>query len=457
MAPPDVAPLTAQSATTLAGLIQADQVSAVEIVSAYLERIAALDASVGAFQIIRGDRAIAEAAALMNRPDRRELPLAGVPIAIKDNVPVGGEPMRVGSLATSDRSSAADHETVRRLRAAGAIVVGLTRVPELCVWGTTDSTFGVTRNPWNLQRTAGGSSGGSAAAVASGMVPIALGADGMGSIRIPAACCGIFGLKPGPDVVPSALGGSSWYGLAENGPLATTVQDAALLLSVLAARPDLARPHPPSTLRIAVSMRSPVSGIRVDRELTEAVRASAQRLAAAGHTIEEADPPRPPLRSVTGIFAHWFGGAAEEAAAIDIRRVERRTRTHVRLGAFARRRGLVRSADREAWRQLNDPFFERFDLLLTPVLASTAIDADGWSQRSWIANAYANVRFAPFTGAWNFAGYPAASVPAGRHTDGLPLSVQIVGSRGREGLILSVARQLELLQPWPRHAPLNAA
>src|SRR5688572_18143457 len=238
----------------------------------------------------------------------------------------------------------------------------------------------------------------------------------MGSIRIPAASCGIVGLKPGPGVVPSALGVSSWYGLAENGPLATNVEDAAVMLSVLAARPDLAQARPPGSLRIAVSTRSPVAGIRVDEEVCAAVRGVAGTLADAGHHVEEADPPKPPLRLVIGIFAHWFGGAAEEAAALDIRRVERRTRAHVRLGGFARRRGLVRAGDREAWRQLNEPFFDRFDLLLTPVVASNPIEADGWSERGWIANAYANLRFAPFTGGWNFAGYPAASVPAGHHT-----------------------------------------
>jgi amidase len=446
--------LTAESATTLARLVRTGDLTAPEIVAAHLERIAALDAAIGAYQIVRTGRALAEAAALMDRADRRELPLAGVPVAIKDNVPVEGEPMRVGSLATTDRPSAADHETVRRLRSAGAIVVGLTRVPELCIWGTTDSAFGTTRNPWNLQRTAGGSSGGSAAAVAAAMAPIALGADGMGSIRIPAASCGIVGFKPGPGVVPSALGVSSWYGLAENGPLSTNVEDAALVLSVLAARPEFARPRPPDSLRIAVSTRSPVAGVRVDKEVTAAVRAAAGKLADVGHRVDEADPPKPPLRLVAGMFAHWFGGAAEEAAPLDIRRVERRTRTHVRLGDFARRHGLVRPGDRDAWRLLNEAFFDRFDLLLTPVVASSPIEADGWSKRGWTANVHANVRFAPFTGGWNFAGYPAATLPAGRHSNGLPLSVQIVGSRGREALILGLARQLEILQPWPHHAPV---
>ena len=250
--------------------------------------------------------------------------------------------------------------------------------------------------------------------------------------------------------MPSALGVSSWCGLAENGPFATNVEDAALMLSVLAARPDLAHARPPGTLRIAVSTRSPVAGVRVDEEVSAAVRGVAGKLADAGHHVEEADPPK--RRCAWSSASLRTGSAAppRRAAALDIRRVERRTRTHVRLGGFARRRGLVRAGDREAWRQLNEPFFDRFDLLLTPVVASTPIEADGWSERGWIANAYANVRFAPFTGGWNFAGYPAASVPAGHHTKGLPLSVQIVGSRGREALILSLARQLEILQPWPR-------
>ena len=141
---------------------------------------------------------------------------------------------------------------------------------------------------------------------------------------------------------------------------------------------------------------------------------------------------------------------------LELRRLEPRNRTHVRLGRLARRLGLVRAKDREAWRAINDPFFRRFDLLLTPVLASTPISCDRWSERGWIANMYANLRFAPFAGAWNFAGYPAASVPAGVHSDGTPLSVQIVTSLGRERLILSVARQLEILRPWPRHAPARA-
>ncbi len=436
-------------------MVRAGDVSPLEVVRAHLDRITSLDHRIGAFQIVREMKALDEAAALAARADLAQLPLAGVPIAIKDTLPVAGEPMRVGSRATSDAPSASDHETVRRLRAAGAIVIGITSVPELCAWATTDSAFGVTRNPWNLERTTGGSSGGSAAAVAAGMVPLALGADGLGSIRIPAAACGVVGIKPGPGVVPAELGVSSWYGLAENGPMATTVEDAAVMLSVLAGRPELAVVGPPNRpLRIAVTTRSPLAGVSVDRELCKAALDAAQCLAAAGHVVEEADPPVLPLRTVVAILAHWFGGTAEEAGTVDDPRLlEPRTRMHARLGRVSRSLGLIRPRAREAWRQRNEPFFSRYDLLLSPVLASMPIPCDRWSERGWLSNVYANTRFAPFAGGWNFAGYPAAAVPAGIHS-GLPLSVQLVAARGREGVILAGARQLEMLRPWPHHAPL---
>jgi len=446
--------LVGQTAAALAGLVRAGRVSAADVVRAHVDWIAALDPQIGAFQIVRAERAIAEAEALAAREDLRQLPLAGVPVAIKDNVAVAGEAMRIGSLATSESRCAADHETVRRLRSAGAIVVGITRVPELCVWATTDTADAITRNPWNLDRTSGGSSGGSAAAVASGMAPLALGADGMGSIRIPAAACGVFGLKPGAGIVPSYLGVSSWYGLAENGPLATTVEDAALMLSVLAQRPQFARVEPPAgPLRIAVTTRSPVMGVSVDREWSAAALESANRLANAGHSVQRAEPPAMTLRGVVSTLAHWLAGAAEDARALDEKLLERRTRTHVRLGRIALRLALVGSREREAWRQINEPFFNRFDLLLTPVLASVPIRSERWSQHGWAANVYSNVRFAPFTAPWNLAGYPAAAVPAGVHSDGTPLSVQLIGSAGGEARILSVAKQLEMLRPWSRHAP----
>jgi amidase len=232
------------SATELAADVRAGRRSPRQLVEAVLSRIEAIDGELGAFQVVRRDAALAEADAVAARSDLSTLPLAGVPVAVKDNVPVTGEPMRDGSAGSDPTPQTRDHEVVRRLRAAGAVVVGLTAVPELCVFGATDSVFGVTRNPWSLSRTPGGSSGGSAAAVASAMVPVAHGNDGMGSIRIPAACTGLVGIKPGLGTVPAQLGNGSWFDMAENGPLATTVADCALVLSVLADRPEFATVAP---------------------------------------------------------------------------------------------------------------------------------------------------------------------------------------------------------------------
>jgi amidase len=266
--------------------VRAGTTTARAATEAALARIAAVEGLLGAFQVVRGEKALAEADALDGRRDLAELPLAGLPVAVKDNLPVAGEPMRDGSAGSDPAPQEHDHEVVRRLRAAGAVVVGTTRVPELCVFGATDSVFGVTRNPWDPSRTSGGSSGGSAAAVAGGTVAVASGNDGMGSIRIPAACCGLFGIKPGHGVVPADLGNGSWFGMAENGPLATTVADAALVLSVLAGRPELADVGQPATpLRIAVSTRSPVVGTRVDPAYVDAALRTGDALSGAGHTV----------------------------------------------------------------------------------------------------------------------------------------------------------------------------
>ena len=251
------------------------------------------------------------------------------------------------------------------------------------------------------------------------------------------------------------LGVSSWFGMAENGALATTVQDAAVMLSVLADRPEFgaidvaARP-----MRIALSTRVPVPGVGVDREIEAAVFAAAEALKAEGHHVERADPPRPSQRAVLSILAHWFAGTAEEAAALDQTMLERRTRAHVRLGRLCERLGLRRPQDRATWRTLQEPFFQRFDLLLTPVLAALPPRAE-WTNGSWAATMWTDTRYAPFPAAWNFAGYPAASIPAGMHSSGMPLAVQVVASARGEQTILSVARQLEMLRPWPRHAPVR--
>src|SRR3954462_7737680 len=226
--------------------------TATQVVADHLEQIAISDPALAAFRVVRAGEAIAEAEKVDDQEDLANLPLAGVPAAVKENTPVAGLPTWNGSAAARSAVAEDDHEVVRRLRGAGAVVVGVTRMPEMGLWATTDGPDGATRNPWSLDRTPGGSSGGSAAAVAAGLVPIAHGNDGLGSIRIPAACCGLGGIKPGRGVVPSGIGATDWFGLAEHGILATTVADATLGFSVLAGQ-EPARLVEPDRLRVAVS------------------------------------------------------------------------------------------------------------------------------------------------------------------------------------------------------------
>lgn len=450
----------ARTAVEIAAAVRSGLTTAVAETRASLERIAALDPAVGAFQVVRAEKALAEAAAVDARVAAGErLPLAGVPIAIKDNIPVAGEPMREGSAATSARPRETDHEVVARLRAAGAVVVGITRVPELCVFGTTDSVYGTTRNPWNFDRTSGGSSGGSAAAVASGMVPVAHAADGMGSIRIPAANCGLVGLKPGAGVVPADMGAHSWFGMSENGVLATTVADAALFFSVMAGYPARAHlMHAARPLRVGLATGIPTPLAKLDAQWKVAAERSAATLRAAGHDVVEVTIPYPadPLP----VLARWFAGAADDAAheGIDDRSLEPRIRAHVRAGRFMRRLGALRSGPVEKLRARVETATAEVDVILTPGLAQPGPQAEGWHRRGWVANLRANIGYAPYAALWNLLGWPAMSVPAGWHDVAqVPLAVQIVAhpmtDAAGEALLLSVAAQLEGAAPWQRTAP----
>src|SRR5688500_11757103 len=245
-------------ATELAARVRSGELTAVEVVRAHLAHLDAVEPRIGAFRVVRREAALAEAHAIDTALTRFALPLAGVPIAVKDNVAVAGEVMTNGSRAlTSAAPEARDHPVVARLRKAGAVIVGITRVPELCLYASTDGPGTVTRNPWDTAHTAGGSSGGSAAAVASGAVPLAQGNDSMGSLRIPAAATGLVTLKPGRGVVPADLGADGWSDMGANGVLATTVADLALAHAVLAGEQPGAVPVPDQPLRVAVSLRSP--------------------------------------------------------------------------------------------------------------------------------------------------------------------------------------------------------
>lgn len=418
---------------------------------AALARIAAVEPGLGAYQVIRDREALVEADAVDQRADRADLPLAGVPIAIKDNVPVEGEPLRIGSRGSDPSPQSTSHVVVRRLREAGAVVVGLTRVPELCVFGTTDSAYGVTRNPWDRNRTPGGSSGGSAAAVASGTVPIAHGNDGMGSIRIPAACCGLVGIKPGLGVVPADLGNGSWFDMSENGPLATTVVDTALMLSVLADQPGLADVGDPGRLRIALSVRVP-GPMPLSSEWKAATQDTGELLRSAGHQVEVANP----AYGQTLIFSEitrWTAGTELDARMLaDRAAMSPRTKRHAAIGKALLKAGLPREAGRTKWQSRAEELFADHDVLLTPALARKPVKAGAWADRGWLANVVSNAIYAPFAAPWNLAGWPAMSVPAGRDRNGQPLAVQLVGRPGSEATLLAVAAQLEHLRPWQRLA-----
>ncbi|MGY0004070.1 amidase [Micromonospora sp. I033] len=457
MAVQDIMPTTWVGATAkqIARGVRRGDVSATQVVADHLDHIARADAELAAFRAFRGGEAITEAEKVDEQEDLANLPLAGVPVAVKENTRVAGLPTWNGSAAVRTPVAEADHEVVRRLRGAGAVILGVTRMPELGLWALTDDESGVTRNPWDPTRTPGGSSGGAAAAVAAGLVPIAHGNDGLGSIRIPAACCGLVGLKPGRGVVPCQLGADDWFGLTEHGMLTSTVADAAVGFSVLAGR----RPEklvPPPRLRVGVSLRSPVRGVAPDAPNRDAVTAAGRLLAAAGHDTVPADPVYPTRLGLQGI-ATWFAAAATEvqAAGLERRGLQRRSRRHVSLGEWAQRRGYVREADRAAWRERSVNFFadHSVDLLLTPALAGPPPEAAGWSGRSWLANMKANIRYAPYAAPWNIAGLPAIVVPVGRRPDGLPVAVQFVGPPGSELLLLGVAGQFEMQAPWQRHAP----
>lgn len=446
------------TATRIANAVRRGDASAGEVVDAHLRHLPAADARLHAFREVRTVPALGEAGIVDDLPDLGGLPLAGVPVAVKENVPIAGEKLWHGSAAASLPPAEADHEVVRRLRGAGAVVLGSTRMPELGLFAVTDDETGVTRNPWREDRTPGGSSGGSAAAVAAGMVPLAHGNDGLGSVRIPAACCGLLGLKPGHGVVPADVGETDWFGMVENGILATTVDDAALGFAVLADQVGRSRNGirrrlaVPSRLSVAVSLRSPVVGVFPDAGVRDAVGRVARLLVGAGHDAHRADP-RYPVRLVKATLARWFAAAYADAEQFGRAELQRRTRRHAAVGSVVFARGLVVERDAARWRDECLAFFDRYDLLVTPVLAGPPPEARRWSARGWLPNVLTSTRYAPYAAPWNVAGLPALTVPAGVRPDGLPAAVQLVAPPGGEWLLLGVAGQIEAAAPWPRHAP----
>jgi amidase len=454
--PTSGASLVGRPAVELAAAVRSGTVRAVDVVRAHLDQIAEVEHRLGAYVTVLRREALDEAERIDVHPDRASLPLAGVPVAIKDIVAVAGQPTRHGSLGTSAEPADADHQVVARWRAAGAVVMGTTRCPELSVWGTSGDHAGIAVSPWDPTRSAGGSSGGSAAAVAGGTVPLALASDGLGSVRIPAASCGLVGIKPGAGMLTEdgPDGTPHWFGMSRFGPHATNVADLALALATLADRPDLARiTAPAQPLKVAVSWAAPAAGVVVSRPWIDAVTEAGRLLRHAGHRVVHADPPYHPS-TAAAVLLRWTAGVAEDVRhlIVDDSKLQRRTRRHAALGERLASRTPVTDGQAERWYARVEPFLAEHDVLLTPMFAKAQPRAHAWHERGWLANLTSNLASYPFAAAWNLADVPAATVPMGTH-GGRPLAVQIVGRRGGERIVLAVAAELERLRPWTRHAP----
>ncbi len=468
--------LLQRSAGELAALVRAGDLTPRELVEASLRRIGDLQPRINAFTHVAHDAALAEAETILPGDPR---PFAGVPIAVKDNRPVTGMPLTMCSDLFGDFVPDHDAYLVRRLREAGFVIVGKTSMPEMGVLPTTEPRrFGPARNPWDLERTPGGSSGGSAAAVAAGMVPVAHGNDGGGSIRIPAACCGLVGLKPargrvsvGPD------GGQSF--LVCDGVLTRSVADTAQLLDVLSGSEpgdaSWAPPAPaagytalvevdPGRLRIALALNPPLDGATVDPVCERAARDAAALLESLGHHVQEITGPWSGLDLLPDFtrafgplvsFTTFIGGqiAGREPTAEDVEPLTWTLYEHAReqdtiqyLSAQARLESVARSIVQK----LSD-----YDVVLTPALARRPVpigEIDGLGPDPMVK--YRNSgSFTPFTAIVNVTGQPAIALPLYQGDDGLPTAVQLIGPPAREEVLLSLAAQLEAALPWADRAP----
>jgi amidase len=385
-----------------------------------------------------------------------------VPVAIKDDTDVAGEVTPMGTVAAGGVRRERDARSVARLRAAGAVIVGKTHVPELLMWPFTESaSFGATRNPWSLAHTAGGSSGGSGAAVAAGMCGVALGHDGAGSIRIPASFCGLFGIKPQRGRVPVEPGASAgWHGLNHAGPIARTVADAALFLDATADDgPEggfaAAAAREPGRLRIAVSTKLPPGLVaRLGREQRAAVHGTADLLRALGHEVVEQEVDYGPGAALS-VLTRYLRGIRDEAAALPHPELlEPRTRAMARRGALVPAAAVARvRAAESALAARVQAVLSTADAVLLPGPTGPPSRVGAYAGRGADCTLNAAAAKVPFYGAFNATGQPACSVPAGFDRAGLPLSVQLAGRPRDEAMLLSLAAQIERARPWEDRRP----
>jgi len=460
--------LTDCTATELLALYRSGAASPVEATQAVLARIARLNPQLGAFCLVDGERALAAAHESARRWQRGEASgaLDGVPVSIKDLILTRGWPTRRGSRTIDpDQPWDVDAPATARLREAGAVLLGKTCTPEFGCKGETNSPLtGITRNPWDLSRTPGGSSGGTAAAVAAGLGPLSVGTDGAGSVRIPAAFCGNVGLKPSFGRVP-AYPLSPFGTVAHLGPHSMSVADAALMLNVL-AQPD-ARDWtalPPDGRDYRVGLDDGVRGLRiaysptlgyatnVHPEVAAAVERAVHDLAGLGAVVEQVDPGfADPLDICTGLWflgaATVWGGLSSAQQALADPDLRAQAELGLRLSAqdvqqLALRRGALGSQLRQ--------FMQRFDLIATPAVAVPAFEARPAGHS--VMTPEAMLGWSPFSYPFNLSQQPAATMPCGLSSDGLPIGLQLVGPMFGDALVLRACRAYESLRPVQRPA-----
>jgi Asp-tRNA(Asn)/Glu-tRNA(Gln) amidotransferase A subunit family amidase len=458
------------SALDLAAAIRSKQVSPVEITEATLARIEALNPRLNAFCLITPDVALrdareAEIAVIKGEPIG---PLHGVPVSLKDVIFTRGLRTTGGSRLFAEALPEEDAIAVGRLRAAGAVILGKTNTSEFGHKAVTENPlFGVTRNPWNLALTPGGSSGGAAAAVACGLGPVALGTDGGGSVRIPAAFCSVYGLKPSWGRVPQHPSFPGWEHLSVTGPITRTVRDAALVLDVIAGGDDRDRHSLPREDGSYVeSCDEDIKGLHVawtpdlgyatvDPAVQALCENAAAEFEALGCHVEVVNPgwedSEETFRTIVAaqFYAHWSDQLPAQEAQLDPSLVK-----FIRRGGAVSTRDYVLAMDRaRAYWHEAQTFLQRFDLLLTPTVAVTPFAAGQGAPREIAGQAISVLGWMPFTFPFNLTGQPAASVPAGFTDDGLPVGLQIIGRRNADRTVLAASAAYETACPWSERRP----
>jgi amidase len=452
-----------------AAQLAAGAISSVALTTDALDRIEASQATLNAFKLIRREAALAEA----ERADARlaageRAPLLGVPTAVKDDTDLAGHPTSFGC-AGDFPVKTADSELVRRLRLAGAVIVGKTNTPEFGQWPFTEAPwFGVTRNPWSLEHSPGGSSGGAAAAVAAGLVAAALGSDGAGSIRIPASWTNLIGIKPQRGRISTWPLPEAFNGITVNGVLARTVTDAALVLDAASGNVpgDLHQPPPvrvsdfvaqaPGALKIALSTKFPFTFFRakLHPEILAAMETVAGQLEELGHTIV-ADDPDYNLRMSWNFLSRSTSGLLDwvDRLGPDVT-LDKRTLSNTRTGWLLSQNTLRKARAREAESQRRIGWiFNLVDVVLAPTTALPPPRVNSFDHRGGLSTDRAMIRACPVTWPWNLLGWPSINVPAGFTYGGLPIGVQLMGPANSEPLLISLAAELEALNGWALRQP----